>query len=52
MSYTELYFKVQIIMFCGTLGIVVVGGILLAISYVSKRLTEHITKQEEREEKE
>ena len=50
MSYTELYFKVQIILFCGTLGIIVGGGILLAISYMSKRITEHITRQGDTEE--
>ena len=49
MSYTELYFKKQTILICGLLGIIVVGGTLLAIAYASKRLTEHITRQGESE---
>lgn len=52
MSYTELYFKMKIILICGLLGIVVVGGILIAISYMSKRITEHITRQDDTEEEE
>lgn len=51
MSYTELYFKMQIILIGGILGIVVGGGFLLAISYIGKRITEHITRQGESEEK-
>ena len=47
MNYTELYFKMKIILICGLLGIVIIGGTLLAIAYASKRLTEHITRQSE-----
>jgi hypothetical protein len=52
MSYIELYFKMQTILICGLLVIVVVGGTLLAISYISKRMTEHITRQGDSEEEE
>lgn len=45
--------KMQIILSAligGISGCIVIEGILLAISYMSKRITEHITRQGETEE--